>query len=226
VKDSSLVSHGPGYCVAGSRRGPNDQVMERMDEEPQDSEIISRVIRGDVNAFELLVGRYRALVFSIVLKHVPAEKAEDVAQDAFLEAFRSLSSFAEKSPFLHWLARITVRCCYDFWRGHRHREIPVSSLSEDSEEWLDQVLAARSREVFEREASRREASEVLAYALGKLSPEDRMVLTLVHLDGHPVKEAAELLGWSVVSVKVRAHRSRQKLRKIISNLLDGRRGEA
>lgn len=197
-----------------------------MDKGPQDSEIISRVIQGDVNAFEFLVGRYRALVFSIVLKHVPAEKAEDVAQEAFLEAFKSLKSFAERSPFLNWLAKITVRCCYDFWRGQRNSEIPVSSFSENSEEWLDQVLVTRSREAFEREASRREAAEVLAYALGKLSPEDRMVLTLVHLDGHPVKETAELLGWSVVSVKVRAHRSRRKLHKIISNLLDGRRGEA
>jgi RNA polymerase sigma-70 factor (ECF subfamily) len=198
-------------------------MVERPGDEPRDSEIIRRVSGGDVNAFETLVHRYAPLVLGIVRRHVPGNKTEDVVQDTFVEAFRSLGSFSHKSPFSHWLSKIAVRCCYDFWRGYRgSSEIAVSSLSGNVENWLDHVQAARSREAFEREAAKTEAAEVLTYALAQLSPEDRVVLTLVHLDGRPIKEAAALLGWSAIAVKVRAHRSRKKLRNIISDLLGGR----
>lgn len=201
-------------------------MVEPLKDGPQDSEIIGRVNAGDVDAFEWLVHRYTPLLFGIVSRHVPRDRAEELVQDAFVEAFRSLESYSHRAPFSHWLSRIAVRCCYGYWRSHhRNAEIPMSSLSEESENWMNQLLAARSQEAFESEAARAEAAEVLAHALGKLSPQDRMVVTLVHLDGYSVQEAADLTGWTVIGVKVRAHRSRTKLRKIILDLLNhGRRG--
>jgi RNA polymerase sigma-70 factor, ECF subfamily len=65
----------------------------------------------------------------------------------------------------------------------------------------------------------RDATNLLQRALAQLSPENRMVVDLVHLEGHSVREASELLGWTVVNVKVRAHRARQQLRKILDTLL-------
>lgn len=197
--------------------------MKQTDNAALDAETIRQVIAGNANAFEELIERYRSLVFGVAAKLVPLDHLDDVAQEAFLEAFRSLGSYAGKAPFRHWLSKITVRCCYAFWRQRGNREIPVSSISEESENWLNTVLSADSREAFEREAERKEAAEILSHVLSRVSAEDRMVLTLVHLDGHSVKEAAELLGWSVISVKVRAHRSRLKLRKIITDLLEGGR---
>jgi len=195
--------------------------MGLSEEEAQERDAIQRVLRGDVNAFELLVNRYKALVFHIVGRHVPRDRVEDVAQEVFLQAFRSIKSFSGLNPLGHWLYRIAVRCCADFWqRGREGREMPMSSLSTASEAWLEKVLAAPSREAFLEEASRKEAAEVLEYALGRLSPKDRMALTLVHLEGHPVKHAAEQLGWSPVSVRVRAYRARKKLRRILSGLLE------
>ncbi|HOV87495.1 MAG TPA: sigma-70 family RNA polymerase sigma factor [Syntrophobacteraceae bacterium] len=200
--------------------------MGSSEGEAQDWDVITRVVEGDVNAFELLVDRHKARVFGIVYRHVPGDRVEDVAQEVFLEAFRSLKSFSGASPLDHWLSRIAVRCCADFWQRRRgSRETPVSSLSPDSEAWLEKVLTAPSREAFHREAARKEAAEVLAYALDRLSPEDRMALTLVHLEGCSAKQAAELLGWSTISVRVRTHRSKKKLRKILSDLLGNRRGE-
>jgi RNA polymerase sigma-70 factor (ECF subfamily) len=72
------------------------------------------------------------------------------------------------------------------------------------------------------QTDRAEGKEVLHYALERISAEDRMVLSLVHLEGLPVKEAAELLGWSVVKTKVRAHRARREMRKIIAELMEVR----
>jgi len=189
---------------------------------PQDSEIISRVLGGDANAFETLVHRYSRLIFGIVGKHIPRDRVDEVAQDAFVEGFRSLSSFSQTSPFGHWMAKIAVRCCYDFWRKHhRKKEVLVSDLSQGAQDWMDNLLAVQSNETFKREAAAAEAVEVLDHALGRLSAEDRMVVTLVHLEGLPVKEAAALLGWSSTAVKVRTHRSRKKLRRIILELQDG-----
>lgn len=194
-------------------------VPERADlphDGPSDADIVGRVLGGDSNAYETLVHRYSRLVFGIVGKHAPRDRVDEVAQDVFVEGFRSLGSFSQKGPFGHWLAKVAVRCCYNFWRQrHRKGEIPFGDLTDQSVEWMDTVLSTQSREAFDRAAASAEAREVLDHALGRLAPEDRMVVTLVHLDGLSVKEAAALLGWSTVSVKVRAHRSRKKLRQII-----------
>lgn len=192
---------------------------------PPDVDIIGKVLNGDPNAYETLVHRYARLVFCVVGKHVPRDRVDEVAQDVFVEGFRSLGSFSEKGRFSHWLAKIAVRCCYTFWREHHRKgEILIGDLSDEAQEWMDAVLAAESLEAFDREAAGADAREILQYALGELSPEDRMVVTLVHLDGLSVKETAAQLGWSLVSVKVRAHRSRKKLRNVIGRLLDGRGG--
>lgn len=202
-------------------------MVEPLKDGPEDFEIIDRVKSGDINAFEVLVRRHTPLIYAIVSRHGPRDGTDDLVQDTFVEAYRSLGSFSHKAPFSHWLARIALRCCYRFWRSHHGNvEIPLSSLSESAETWMDHALAARSREAFESEAARSEASEVLGYALARLSPKDRMVLSLVHLDGYSVQEAADMLGWTALSVKVRAHRSRAKLRKIIVDLLKNRRAGA
>ncbi len=223
----SPCSLGTGAAGCGQLGAAMVSIMTRPSHEPQDSDIIGRILDGDVNAFELLVNRYKALVFGIVLKHVPSDRADDVAQEAFIEIYRSLGSYAQKSPFSHWLSKITVRCCYDYWRQQRkNNETNIGSLSEDAAQWIDFTLSDQSHEAFERQTAGREAGEVLAHAMAHLSAKDRMVLTLVHLDGYSIKEAADLLGWTQLNVKVRAHRSRGKLRKIISELLDDRRGRA
>jgi RNA polymerase sigma-70 factor, ECF subfamily len=193
-----------------------------QDDGPHDSEIISRVLDGNANAFETLIHRYSRRVVGIVGKHIPRDRVDEVAQDAFVEGFRSLSSFSQTGPFGHWMAKITVRCCYDFWRKrYRKKEVLVSDLSPEAQDWMDNLLAVQSHETFMREAAAEEAIEVLKHALSRLSAKDRMVVTLVHLEGLPVKEASVLLDWSMTAVKVRAHRSRKKLRRIILELQNG-----
>jgi RNA polymerase sigma-70 factor (ECF subfamily) len=97
--------------------------------------------------------------------------------------------------------------------------VPLSGLGDEQQQWADRLLATESHERFEDLARQQETRELLHSALNQLSPENRMVLTLVHLEGHSVREAAELLGWSTVNVKVRAHRARQQLRKVLEGLL-------
>lgn len=185
---------------------------------PTDDEIVHRVLGGDVNAFELLLVKYREQVLKIVRKHIPYGQMEETAQDVFVRAYQSLPTFKAKSGFKHWLSVIAVRTCYDFWRKqYRSREVPMSTLTEKHQEWLENVISDQSSQLFNEQSFKNEAREVLVWALDRLSAKDRMVLELVYLEGLSGKEAAELLGWSVSNVKIRSHRSRKKLRKLIAD---------
>lgn len=179
-----------------------------------DAECIDRVLRGDIDRFGELIARYQHHVLKIVQGHVPADRVAEVAQDVFVRAYAGLEQYRGTVPFEHWLSRLSVRACYDFWRAHRRTEVPVSGLTDDQVGWLDRALAAESSHHFRDQADQRDSLEVLEWALAQLSPEHRLVLTLVSLEGHSVREAAELLGWTVVNVKVRCYRARQALRTI------------
>ena len=184
-----------------------------------DAEVVDQIVSGNVNAFEVLLQRYEAHVVRIVKKHIPFDKVEEVAQDVFIRVYQSLPNFKRDDSFKQWLSTITIRTCYDFWRKHyRYREIPVSSLSEKHQIWLEEATATKSSQSFNERFSQKEAREVLDWALDRLSPEDRMVLELVYLEGYSVKEAASLLGWSTVNVKVRSFRARKKLHKLIKEI--------
>jgi RNA polymerase sigma-70 factor (ECF subfamily) len=189
---------------------------------PTDAEIVGQVIDGHVDAFESLLIRYRDLVLRIAKKHVPYNDVEEATQDIFVRVYQSLKTFEGKGEFKQWLASIAVRTCYDYWRkAYRSREIPMSSLTERHQNWLEEVISEESEQSLREKGSQKEARELLDWALGKLSAEDRMVLELVYLEGLSVREAADLLGWSVANVKVRSFRSRKKLQKLLAGIMKG-----
>ncbi len=95
----------------------------------------------------------------------------------------------------------------------------MSDLTESHREWLEASISDESDQSFEDHGRQKEAREVLDWALGKLSPEDRMVFELVYLEGLTGKEAANLLGWSVANVKVRSFRCRKKLKACLSDAM-------
>ena len=183
---------------------------------PSDDEIVHEVLNGNVNAFESLVTRHSARVLKIVQKHVPHKDVEETAQETFVRAYRSLATFRGESDFSQWLSSIAVRSCYDYWRkAYRSQEVPMSALSENHQEWLEAVLSGESQQSHDEEGVSTEAKELLDWALAQLSAEERMVIELVYLEGLSVKEAANLLRWSVANVKVRSFRSRKKLEKLL-----------
>lgn len=179
-----------------------------------------QVLAGDADAFGSLMRRYAGRVQAVVARHVPPDRQEEVVQDTFVRAYRSLANFEPESDFPAWLSTLAVRSCYDFWRtAYRRHEVSESELEPAHREWAGRVLDTGSREAFETETARREAREVLDRVLATLSPEDRLVIVLVHLEGLDVREAAAQLGWSPVNVKVRAHRARRRLRAALEPLI-------
>jgi RNA polymerase sigma-70 factor (ECF subfamily) len=188
-----------------------------------ESNLLRRISQGETERFADLIRKYQSHVARIVGRRVPADNVEETVHDVFVRAYVGLAQFSGVVSFDRWLAGIAVRACYDFWRERKGAELPVSALTEDHHHWVEQMLSAQSDDQFRNQAQKREAAEVLEWALKQLSPENRAVLTLVHLDGYSVREAAALLGWSLVNVKVRAHRGRQALRKVLSQILPGKR---
>ncbi len=190
-----------------------------------DAEIIELVAGGDVDAFELLVERHEDAVFAIAARHVPREDVEEVAHEAFVRAYLSLSSYRGRGNFAGWLSRIATRACYDYWRErYRRRDREESALGDEERRWMDVAASERSMALLDRAESARHARELLDRALSRLSPEDRMVIEIVHIEERPVKEAAAVLGWSAGNVKVRALRARRKLRGILEEMLEDRKG--
>lgn len=190
---------------------------------PTDEEVIRRVTAGEVDLFELLIDRHKEHVGKIVTGHVPRQMVAEVTHDVFVRAYASLSTYSFRTPFHHWLSTVAIRTCYDAWRTlSARKEIPVSEWAgptDDQQQWMERVLSAESVERFEAISRQREATEILSRALAQLSAENRMIVTLIHLEGKSVREVSDLLGWSVVNVKVRAHRARQQLRTILETLL-------
>jgi RNA polymerase sigma-70 factor, ECF subfamily len=187
----------------------------------EEIDLLERIRQGETDRFADLISRYQRHVIRIVGRRVPADQVEEIVHDVFVRAYIGLAQFSKSVSFDHWLAGIAVRTCYDFWRARKRAEVPVSALTDDHHRWMEQVLSAQSDDQFRDQAQKQEAADILDWALRQLTPENRAVLTLVHLDGYSVREAAELLGWSLVNVKVRAYRARRELRKLLSHLSPG-----
>jgi len=185
----------------------------------EESDLVRRIRQGETERFAELIDRYQRHVGRIVGRRVPADRVRELIHEVFVKAYVNLAQFSDSVPFEHWLAGIAVRTCYDFWRERAREDVPVSALSEDHQRWIEQTLSSQSDRQFRDQTAKQEAADVLEWALRQLSPENRAVLTLVHLDGYSVREAAQLLGWTLVNVKVRAYRARQAMRALLRHTL-------
>lgn len=184
--------------------------------ERTDSELIAAVLQGDTTSFEPLVQKYSPRVFATARRYARREdEVADIVQEVWLKAFQKLESFRGEAPFEHWLMRLSVRTCYDFLRGHqRNREKTFSELTEPETDWLDRFVNEPTAADENAEAARQLVHRVMS----QLSPAARLVITLLEIEDRSVKEIAELTGWSVPLVKVRAFRARAEMRKILAKV--------
>src|SRR5438093_644399 len=184
--------------------------------EPTEADLIAAVLGGDTASFEPLIQKYSPRLFSTARRYARREsEVEDIVQEVWSKAFQKLGSFRGEAPFEHWLMRLAVRTCYDFLRGHqRNRETPFSELSDAEDDWLDRFVASPD-DASEAAAA---AKELVDRVLAQLSPPARLVITLLEIEDRPIKEIAQLTGWSVPLVKVRAFRARAEMRKIVGKI--------
>lgn len=173
--------------------------------EDSDRPLAASAARGDAEAFDELVRRHQPRLLRLAGRFFRRpEVVEEVVQETFLKAFLSLGGFRGDRPFGHWLTRIAVNASHDQLRRQRAR--PETAV--DDAAVLDLLASPAGGE---SELARITAGQLLA----RLSPEERLVLTLTVLEELPVKDVAQLTGWSIPNVKVRAFRARAKLRRAL-----------
>jgi RNA polymerase sigma-70 factor, ECF subfamily len=184
--------------------------------EPGDAELIAAVLQGDAASFEPLVKKYSPRIFATARRYARREdEVQDIAQEVWLKAFQKLATFRGDAPFEHWLMRLAVRTCYDFLRAHqRNRESSFSDLSEPENDWLERFVADPAGVPEEAAA----AKQLVDRLLEQLSPPARLIITLLEIEDRSVKDIAQLTGWSVPLVKVRAFRARAEMRKILARM--------
>ncbi|MDE2701006.1 MAG: sigma-70 family RNA polymerase sigma factor [Gemmatimonadetes bacterium] len=180
----------------------------------EDIQIVARVLEGNTEAFSLLVQRHHERVYNAVYSLIgDLDEADDLAQEAFLKAFRALNRFRGQSLFSTWLHRIAVNCCLDHLKS-RHRRSFVS-LDEHRETWDAPRIWAGQPQNADMRVERRELQEILERALDDLSEEYRVTFVLREIEGLTYEEIAELLKCSIGTVKSRLFRGRTKLREIL-----------
>jgi RNA polymerase sigma-70 factor, ECF subfamily len=184
--------------------------------EPSEAELIAAVLKGDTASFEPLVQKYSPRVFATARRYARREsEIEDIVQEVWSKAYQKLGSFRGEAPFEHWLMRLAVRTCYDFLRGHqRNRETSFSELTEPESDWLDRFVNQPDSAGEDADAARQLVERILE----QLSPAGRLIITLLEIEDRSVKEIAQLTGWSIPLVKVRAFRARAEMRKVLARI--------
>jgi len=188
---------------------------------PSDAGLAALAAAGDEDAFEQLFVRHRRRVALIAGRFFRRpEQIEEVVQETFTKAYFALPDFdgAGDDAFASWLARIAFNASYDELRRQKRRpEDSLSDVSEGEAEWVRERLRDEGpgAEVESAAVSRDLATKLLA----RLSPEDRLVLVMLEVEGQSVAEIARAVDWSVAKVKVRAHRARAALRRALGRYL-------
>jgi RNA polymerase sigma-70 factor (ECF subfamily) len=162
-----------------------------------ESRLVAASRGGDRDAFSDLVRLHERRVFRLAGRFFrEREDVEDAAQETFLTAWRKLGTYRAEAPFEHWLTRVCLNCCYARLRRRRPVDLP-----------LERDVSARGADP--------DARIEVERLLRALSPEERFILLLLDGEGWSVAEIAGRLGWTRVNVKVRAHRARKKLRRLL-----------
>lgn len=175
-----------------------------------EKKIIQQVLDGNQEAFSELVKAYEKPVYNLCLRMTGnAQDAQDLAQEAFLKAWRGLRFYKFESSFSTWLYRLTSNVCIDFLRRQKRRTAVSLTMEEQELEVPDQ------RPVPEERMLQQEARQAVSQAMNQLEDEFRLVLTLRVLEDMSYEQIAQIMDLKVGTVKSRLARARIKLKNIL-----------
>ena len=179
---------------------------------------VERVRQRDEDAARALFRHLYPLVARLVRSHLPRRTSqEDLVQTVFMKVFANLDRFSGAVPLAHWVSRIAINTCLNQLAAEKVRpELRWADLSEEQAEALEALMAGP--EDLEP-AGNLAAREIVEKLLAQLAPAERLVLTLLYLEGRSAAEVRQITGWNVPVIKVRAFRARRKLRKHYEKLM-------
>jgi RNA polymerase sigma factor (sigma-70 family) len=175
---------------------------------PGDNEIINRVLQGEQAQYAELVKRYQSFVFTIALRYTPGrEDAEEIAQDVFVKAYRSLADFRGESKFSTWLYTIVTTTCITFLRK---KKLPIHSLDN---EHIFEVADNQNSAFRANQVEQKSKVQVINNAIKLLSVDDARIITLFYQAEQSLEEIGRIIGVDPNTAKVKLHRARQRLKE-------------
>ncbi|HXS89597.1 MAG TPA: RNA polymerase sigma factor RpoE [Steroidobacteraceae bacterium] len=191
-----------------------------MTQDDSDQQLVERVQAGDKSAFDLLVRKYQHRVLKLVSRFVSdAAEAEDVAQEAFLKAYRALASFRGDSAFYTWLYRIAINTAKNALVSNRRRPVDFDLDLQDPEQY-DRHARLKEGDTPEGVLLTEEIRSVVEKAMEQLPEDLRTAIVLRELEGLSYEEIAEAMDCPVGTVRSRIFRAREAIDKKLKPLLD------
>jgi RNA polymerase sigma-70 factor (ECF subfamily) len=204
-------------------RVPGTLIVEGLKSLP-DEELVKRVLAGDTALYEVIMRRHNQLLYRVVRSILPNdEESEDVMQDAYVRAYEHLNQFAGRAQFRTWLTRIAVHEALARIRRIRRFSSPAGGENHDGDDMDFFAAPARSPE---QQVQNAELRELLEQAIGQLPESYRCVFMLRDVEEISIEEVAGTLDLSEGTVKVRLHRARRALRRIVQKRAGNQLGRA
>ena len=171
---------------------------------------------ADENAAKTLIDGLYPVVIRIIHNHLPRATApDDLAQDVFLQFFRTVDRYDDKRPLENWISRLALNVCLNALRTRKRRpEWRWSDFTESEQAAIDSLRDESAA----RTAPDADAHAIIRKLLDTLSAEDRIVVQLLHLEEKSIAEISSLTGWNSAVIKVRAFRARRKLRGALESV--------
>lgn len=186
-----------------------------------DHELVARVQRGDSKAFDLLVRKYQHRIVALIGRYVSDwSECQDVAQEAFLRAYRAMGSFRGDAQFYTWLHRIAVNTAKNHLVANGRRP-PTDDIDVADAEQYDSGIRLRDNDTPERELMRQQMEQTVMRAVEALPGELRTAITLREVDGLSYEEIAARMDCPIGTVRSRIFRAREAIEQELAPLLDG-----
>ena len=197
----------------------NSGLNERM--EGTDAAAVAQVLAGDRDAFRVLVDAHSRSIFNLAYRMTGnQEDADEVVQETFLRAYKSLDRFEARSKFSTWVYRIAVNRCLDMLE--KKKITGDYTISDDPDPEAQTVQVASTEAGPERQLLSREANEKIALAMKMLTPTERIAFTLRHMEGRSIEEISKTLKVKENAAKNTIFRAVKKLRINLEPLVASR----
>lgn len=191
-----------------------------MAENDLDQELVRRVQQGDSTAFDALVRKYQHRIVALIGRYIADwSECQDVAQDAFMRAYRALPNFRGDAQFYTWLHRVAVNTAKNHLVAQKRRP-PGADIDVDDAEQFDSAIRLRDNDTPERELMRQQVEQRVLRVVEGLPAELREAISLREVDGLSYEEIAEKMGCPIGTVRSRIFRARDAIDQELRPLLD------